>query len=312
MLRKKANDALQPLRLARLRDPASERRFAELRVRYADAAAALATGDQARTDGGSAYAWSIWEREILEAFRDGVPERFLAHPRLRNTMVLEGASRVARRVEVVLAAFGQERGRDLLREDAVGRPHVAESTYLTSANRAHHACHLASYRLRTGRDPWSCSSVLEWGGGYGNMARLFRRLAPGITYTIVDLAPLLALQWVYLASLEGEDACHLVTAAAPRLVPGKVNFVESALVTGGGVAPTAELFLSTWAATESPPQAQAFIAERHFFGAVRLLLAYLRDASNRLVGAAADAGCDRTPVAVLEAEGFAGHEYAFR
>ncbi len=311
-LRKKLTRALQPVRLRRLRDDASEARFESLRERYAEVVAALAAGGPARKDGGSAYAWSTWEREILEAFRSGVPHAFLTQRRIRETMVFERVSHLQERASAVVEAFGPERARLLLREDAIGRPRIVEGTFLTSANRAHHAYHLANYKARTGRDPWGCEGVVEWGGGYGDMARLFRRLAPGLTYVIVDLAPLLALQWVYLGSLEGADACHLVTAAAPAIVPGKVNLVESALVTREIVVPAADLFLSTWAATESPPAAQAFLADRRFFAARRILLAYLKDESNRLLDAVAAASCDRIPVAALGDEGYDGHEYAFR
>lgn len=311
-VRRKIERLLQPARLRRVADGASARRFDALRGRYAEVLSALAPVRPSRSDGGSGYAWSAWEREILDAFQAGVPRDFLEHPRIRHTMVFGDGSRVAERVASVVTAFGPERAGQLLREDGVGCPRIAEGRFLTSANRAHHAYHLASYRARTGRDPWACESVVEWGGGYGNMARLFRRVRPGITYVIVDLAPLLALQWVYLASLEGEDALHLVTAAAPDPVAGKVNLVESALVTGGAASPRGELFLSTWAATESPPAAQAFIAARRFFDARHLLLAYLKDESNRLLDAVAAAGCDRSEVAALVRAGQTGHEYAFR
>lgn len=298
-------------RLRQLRDEAAARRFEALRSRYAYVAQALSVRGGARSDGGSAYAWSTWEREIHDAFRDGVPPDFLSHPRISGTMVVQPSRHLADRVDRVVETFGATRARLLLREDAVGEPRLPEDAFLTSANRAHHAYHLANYRRRTGRDPWSCGGVVEWGGGYGDMARLMRLASPGLTYLIIDLAPLLALQWVYLATLEGPEALHLITAAAPAAAPGKVNLVESALVMEGTFRPDADLFLSTWAATESPPPAQAVLAENRFFGARRLLVAYLKDPSNRLLDAVAAAGCDRVPVEALAAEGHADHEYAF-
>ncbi len=299
-------------RLRLLGDAAAVARFDRLRGRYADVVASLSVPGLTRSDGGSGYPWSEWELEIFEAFRGGVPRGFLSHRRINGTMVARPSPQLSDRIERVVEAFGPERAQQLLREDAVGEPELPEDTYLTSANRAHHAYHLATYRQRTGRDPWTCDGVVEWGGGYGDMARLFRRAAPGLTYVIVDLAPLLALQWAYLASLEGEEAVHLVTVAAPEILPGKVNLVESALVTRGGISLRPDLFLSTWAATESPPAAQAFLVAERFFGAPRLLLAYKRDASNGLLDALAQAGCDRVTVDALEAEGHRGHEYAFR
>ncbi len=50
-------------------------------------------------------------------------------------------------------------------------------------------------------------SVLEWGGGYGAQAKIFKRLGrKDLTYTIADLPPLCLLQWVYLSCLFGEKA----------------------------------------------------------------------------------------------------------
>ena len=123
---------------------------------------------------------------------------------------------------------------------------------------------------------------------------------------------MLALQFVYLGSLEGEEACHLVTADAPLLVPGRVNLIESGLVTRGVVEPRGELFLSTWAATESPREAQDFIPNSGFFAASRLLLAYLRADGAGLRAALELAGSERREVLALTHEGYEGHEYAFR
>ena len=70
----------------------------------------------------SPYAWSVWEQAILTAFRSGVPARFLKQREIRATMVFERTSHLSERIGSAVEAFGEERARRVLKEDAIGRP----------------------------------------------------------------------------------------------------------------------------------------------------------------------------------------------
>jgi hypothetical protein len=306
--------ALQPIGRVRLRAPAVIERFRAVAPRYREVCDALLgarPGSEPVTRG---YDWGSWAAGVRKSFSGGVPIDFLANPILGRTMVYahRRGIRIARyRIGVVREMFGDAIAAELLREDPIGRPAIASLRHLTSPTRAHHAAHLAEYRRATGRDFWSSPHVAEWGGGYGDTARLIRRMNRQATYTIIDLPELCALQYVYLASLEGEDAVHVVDGAAPELRAGVVNLVSTHDFERVRAHLRPSAFISTWALTESPAAAQEAIGAANFLDAEHVLIASYRDANNLL--------CDRIESLALrcvpvptQAELGPGNEYWFR
>ncbi len=115
--------------------------------------------------------------------------------------------------------------------------------------------------------------VVEWGGGYGNLAKLARILWPQHTYVIIDLPFSSCLQWLFLSTMLGEEIVHLWRARGDRVQAGKINLVP--LLTGflEKPLPRADWFVSTFALTESSLAAQAHVIGKDWFGARRLFLA---------------------------------------
>jgi hypothetical protein len=201
--------------------------------------------------------------------------------------------------------LGVDTAKRLLREDCIGLPNITDAKWLTSANRAHHASHLAAYLRAKGRPLWEAGCVAEWGGGYGNMARLIRRMNPRCTYIIFDLPEILALQYVYLTAVEGEEP-HLLSPTE-QIAIGKVNLVASyAALAGEVVTPMCDAFISTWALSESPASAQTAVLDRRFFGASAVLMAYRRGDGNRLEAAVGGSDLAEFPVPFYDPS----HSYA--
>ena len=144
------------------------------------------------------------------------------------------------------------------------------------------------------------------------MARIIKRMNPSLTYTIIDLPELLALQYVYLSSIEGEDSVHIVQpSSTPQLAVGKINLLSSQMAVSKGGGLECDSFISTWAITESPRDAQEFVRGREFFGAKSLLLGSLINENNYLAGAVAGIGLSRIPIPT--SRGIEqGHEYWLR
>jgi hypothetical protein len=320
-------DYLKPLRAARrlrtlaitrfglptLTDPAQEARFAALAPRYRAVRDRLAASAGAGPEGApSTYAWGDWEREVADRFRDGLTVDFLRDPTLAHTMFFGATGRLSERLARVRAAFPGGVAEDLLLEDAVGRPPLVDRETMTSANRAHHAYHLATHAMVTGRSLFGARTVVEWGGGYGSMARIVRRMNRAQTYVILDLPALSAVQWVYLSALEGEDATHLVTADDPTIREGRVNLVSSTFALEHLPALTADAFITTWALTESPPPLQDAVIARDFFGATQLMVGYTLDGNNRVREALASRGCVQRTLSILAREGAFQNEYSLR
>lgn len=163
----------------------------------------------------------------------------------------------------------------LLQENIVGGPRLCSSSPVTSHNSVHHLYHLTFFEQETGVSLSPSDVVVEWGGGYGNLVKIQRRRTPQLTNIVVDTPLFTALQWLYLSSVLGPDQVNLVRSEDDDLLEGKVNLVSLPFVHALDVK--ADLFVSTWALSESTPAAQQFVAERDWFGARHLLLAVQDD-----------------------------------
>lgn len=153
---------------------------------------------------------------------------------------------------------------ELLVEDAVGAPPSV-------ANTVHHLHHLLRYEELSRRRLAEAATIVEWGAGYGNLAKLVvRRHCGEPTLVLLDLPVFSALQWLYLSSVFGEERVVLHTSSPAEPVPGRINVVPIGLAADLFV--DADLFISTWALNESTAAAQAFVLGRHWFGAEALLL----------------------------------------
>jgi hypothetical protein len=153
--------------------------------------------------------------------------------------------------------------------------------------------------------------VVEWGGGYGNMAKMFWRLVDmGTTYVVIDTPLFSCLQWLYLSTTVNEGAVHLIADASDTIIYGAINLVPLGSVNMLNLK--ADLFISTWGLSECSGAALDHVIERDWYGATKLLLAYQRSSmdfpeASRVGEAAARVGAQIEPISFLP-----GHSYAFR
>jgi hypothetical protein len=163
----------------------------------------------------------------------------------------------------------------LLEEDPIGSPPlvpVEDQDYLTSARMVDDLHHVARFTRETAVDPRELGLVVEWGGGYGSLARLFARLHGGeLAYAIVDAPLMSCLQWLFLASVLGPERVELCVEEPVSIEPGKIALVPHGL--WHDVRHDADLFVSAWGLSEASPAAQLAVAASHWFGARHLLLA---------------------------------------
>ena len=201
------------------------------------------------------------------------PARFLRLPVVMETMLPHSARARRRQLAYLRSRASGDALAALLAEDAVGDP-VLVRPYPTSASRVHQLTHVERFAELTHVDRATVASVVEWGGGYGAMCRVWRLLGAA-TYTILDLPIVSCLQWLYLASVLGEDEVVL-HARACTPVPGRVNLMPA----DAGADLAADVFVSTWALSESPRALQDAVAAAGFFGARHLLLAFQHGAAD--------------------------------
>ena len=88
-----------------------------------------------------------------------------------------------------------------IEESSVGQPLPCPAYPRSSGNLIHHAYHLCRFESVTGKLVDTFDSVVEFGGGYGGMCRLFHGLGFQGQYVIFDFPEFSFLQQFFLKSL---------------------------------------------------------------------------------------------------------------
>jgi hypothetical protein len=275
----------------RVRQARMRERFAALREQFAwRYEAALAVGDGGLVE----PEWHERNRALEADVLPAPPEDFLRHPSILYSMFMPERC-VDHELPLLVERFGDGLP-ELLAEDPVGRPPLIrghDGSYDTSSNSVHQLFHLARFGDASGVDVPALDTVVEWGAGYGAFAKLLRRLHGGApTYIAIDTPLFACIQWLYLASVLGPDAVHLMSERGEPVTPGKVTLVPSGLAAELDVQ--AHLFVSNWALNESVPAAQDLVRERAWYRADHLLLA-MHDGAP-LAGRAIADGARKVPV----------------
>lgn len=121
-------------------------------------------------------------------------DKFLTWDTIRNTMFIEFEFYIKKEYETLKRA----QLKNYLKESSVGSPTRYLFSPSTSANSIHHLYHLYSFQKLTGVEIKELSLILEFGGGYGNIAKLAHRLGFNGTYCIYDFPVFNIIQKTYL------------------------------------------------------------------------------------------------------------------
>lgn len=237
------------------------------------------------------YSTDFWKSQVEIVEKDytnnGVTSTFLKHPVLMQTMVATGYDEwtleMARRA---VSVFGFERVKELLAEEPeFGGPmtktiSMKEGDLVGSHNNVQHLAHIAKFKEVVG--DYEPNSVIEWGGGYGNFARLMMSVYPSIErYVIFDLPIFNTIQQVYLSEAEAYGV-ELINSDDADKFEGKCD-----------------MFVSTWALSECVNGAVDLVKDRKMWGAQHFLLAEqppnsMFEAAGTLQNMIWDLGFDKT------------------
>jgi len=201
-------------------------------------------------------------------------KNFLQYPPVQQTMFMNSQGELMRhQIALVKSVIPQHIHASSLKESDVGNPPtVMVDDIKTSHNTIHHNYHIARYIKTMGIDAWtSCDSFVEWGGGYGNFARIVRSINPGSTYSIIDLPLFSMIQYRYLSEIFGQESVVVVEPGQP-ISKGKINIVPSTYweeVSLEGI-----MCVSTWALSESPKTVQEKVFAKGLFGSKKGLFSF--------------------------------------
>ena len=248
---------------------AEARRAAEV---YGQLVARIGTDRISRFD--AAYSHPVWARGKADFGRSlsrGIPENFLDHPVLRLQMVRRGWGGLQEHERRYLLSRPAELQTLLRRftESRVGEPFLECSSYPCSATSLGHLYYAARILEAVPRLRGEAHTVVEFGGGYGNFARIYGQVVPTAAHVIVDFPEFLALQMVFLRS-NGVDAVISDADQTSAVEPGSVALVPVYLLPEVGVRGT--LFVSHFGLSETPRALQELVAERRFLGCEALYL----------------------------------------
>ncbi len=221
--------------------------------------------------------WRAHLNAIQNFFSSGFNVNFLRNSIIKSTMFAHLNRRATScQLSLICGYFGKSAMKSLLLETRVGRPILNSIFYRSSGNTIHHLSHLAKFGIEGRTNLDFVNTVVEWGGGYGNMARLFKKIRPGCTYVIVDLPVFSCIQYCYLAASLGVGRVNIMSREC-ELKPGLVNLVpldESLVRKIQSEILNVDLFVSTWALSESNLYAQELARSLDYFNARHLLLAF--------------------------------------
>lgn len=255
--------------------------------------------------------WENYNAKLEKVFLPYPQFSFLRDPTIMLTMfVTMGGKWLREEITFIENGIQKDKLKFLLQEDYVGVPRLLNSTYLTSHNSIHHLYHLIRFLDKTKCDLGQINTIVEWGGGYGNMAKIFKRLkSTPATYIIIDTPLFSSIQWLYLTTILGEESVNLLLNPADTIHAEKINLIPLCFLDWHKI--NADLFISTWALSESSKYSQDYVITHEWFNAKHILIAYqdrcdeLPDAE-RVGKIAADIGA-----AIEDIDFLPGNHYAF-
>lgn len=228
------------------------------------------------------YKWDIWRNELKNNFSLSVPLTFLHHKLIRGTMVYGSSKFQSQKLNVIESVYDRFLIKKAIKESLIGLPLITNFKYFSSENSIHQLYHISSYLKTTSKDLINSKTIIEWGGGYGCLARIIKKINEDCTYIILDLPELNALQYVYLSSIFGKNHVNFIDCEI-NFQKNKINLLSSDYLIKSNIKLQADAFISNWALTESGIDYQRFVLKNKFFNAKNILISSVDDENNFII-----------------------------
>ena len=217
--------------------------------------------------------WKYYNKKLEKSFLSS-GFSFLRNPVIRTSMFINRRGKLLKEeVNYLETNVEKEELKQILEEESVGNPVLLNSKYLTSHSVVNVFYHLVLFSNKTQKSIEDFQTIVEWGGGYGNLCRIFMKLKSfNCTYTLIDLPLFSCIQWIYLSSVFGEDKVNLIKNSKCKLKKGKINILPLCFLKNFKL--DSDFFISTWGLSESSKYSQDYVKENNFFNAKHFLLGF--------------------------------------
>ncbi|MHA1768076.1 MAG: putative sugar O-methyltransferase [Promethearchaeota archaeon] len=255
--------------------------------------------------------WIKYSNELKKEILPYPPFSFLNNPIIKKTMFISKASYNKNELKYLKKNLTHKELKSLLLEDYIGKSHLSSIRYFTSGNTIHHLYHLIRYFNKLYCNLHDIDTVIEWGGGYGNLAKIFYRLYKRrITYIIIDLPLFSCIQWLYLSTIFGEKNINLIQTRKDRLLKNKINLIPVNFINSYVLKGT--LFISTWALSESNKYCQDMVFRSNWFNCPHLLLAFGKNSKQFPYSENIIKDADKMNIKIEKIEFLKNHYYGYR
>lgn len=178
------------------------------------------------------------------------PSRFLHWDVIQKAMFITNALYVSIELSFLKRQpTWRSRWKSALKESEVGSPIPYWLFPASSGNLIHHGYHISQFEKKLQTDVSKLEYVVECGGGYGSMCRLFRNLGFKGTYLIFDLPHFSALQKYYLSA---NNICVQKSSSTNEMTVQLVSDVDELEEFITPIREKDSLFLATWSLSEMP------------------------------------------------------------
>jgi len=210
----------------------------------------------------SEAAWFRNMNRLRELVLKQDPRNFLRWDVVSRTMFVSSASYIPTELKYLKRHNDwNTRWRSAINESSVGHPLPYIFYPASSGNLIHHAYHVAQFENKTPYKISDMEFVLEFGGGYGSMCRLFHNLGFRGKYVIFDLSSFSALQTYYLKT-SGFEVLSLADSVKSNTGISCISDIEAlrnVLEEQLQLKVANKMFVGTWSISESPMSLRAMV-----------------------------------------------------
>ncbi len=211
--------------------------------------------------------WLESRKHIKKLVAGPANEQFFFDPVVENAMVRRGRSVLQEYEILYLKQCISNDTKALIQtyqETTFGNNPWEINEFKCTTNTLGHL-YSAARILEGARSQKQIKTIVEFGSGFGNLARILKSIKPNVTLVLIDFPELLALQYLYLnATLSGaEIIAHAQLPATFK--EGAIHLVPVFLIEN--MALEADCFVSTFALSESTEFLQKLMLEKNFFKA---------------------------------------------